>query len=90
MKTFSAPVWEDNLLFDLLEEINSHCEDCATTLVMLGHDPDSRDLRDKLFRSIHSVKGDIGITQIDPLLPRLTAVEDILGMMREGFFAMTA
>lgn len=84
MKTFSAHHVEEDILVDLLDEINLHCQESATTLVMLGHDPDNVELLNSLFRSVHSVKGDLGIVQITPLMPMLTALEDLLGLLRRG------
>lgn len=84
MDIFIPQNLDDDLFYDVVDEVDVLCENSANTLIMLGHEPNSRELLDKLFRSIHTIKGDISLAQISPLLPLLTAVEDILGMMREG------
>ena len=85
MNTFTPVILEDDLMADVVEEVDFLCEESAATLVLLGHDPNDRQLVDKLFRSVHTIKGDIGIAQMTPMLPLLRAIEDILAMMREGF-----
>lgn len=75
---------DDELLFDVVDEINHLSEESEKTLSLLGQDPTNKDLLDKLFRSVHTIKGDIGVAQIAPLFPLLSAMEDILGLMRES------
>lgn len=83
MDTFTPQEFDDDLFFDVVDEVDVLCESSANTLIMLGNDPHNKKLLDQLFRSVHTIKGDIALAHITPLLPILTAVEDILGMMRE-------
>ena len=82
MEMFSPDEFEDDLMFDLLDEITTHVDQCETDLVMLEHDPENNDLLASLFRSVHTIKGDIQIVNMEPMVPLISAVEDILGMLR--------
>ena len=84
MKSFTPLDLDNELLLDVVDEVDLLCEDSANTLVLLSHDPKNRDLLDKLFRSVHTIKGDVGLAKFAPLIPLLSALEDILGLMREG------
>ncbi|MDB1125582.1 HD-GYP domain-containing protein [Vibrio algarum] len=84
MKTFTPVDLDNELLLDVVDEVEILCENSASTLVLLSNDPDNRELLDKLFRSVHTIKGDVGLAQFSPLLPLLSALEDILGFMRQG------
>ena len=84
MKTFTPPVLDDDLLFDVIDEVTVLCEESAATLTMLGREPDNRELLDKLFRSIHTIKGRYRYGAYLAFIAPVGAVEDILAMMREG------
>lgn len=84
MKTFSPVDLDHELLLDVVDEVDLLCEDSANTLVLLSQDPENRELLDKLFRSVHTIKGDVGLARFAPLLPLLSALEDILGLLRDG------
>ena len=84
MEYFSPPEFEDGLLFDLLDEITTHVDECETALVMLERDQNNSELLAHLFRSVHTIKGDIQIVNMEPMVPLISAVEDILGMLRAG------
>jgi len=84
MKVFTPQELEDDLLYDIVDEVKLLSEETANTLIMLSHEPEDRKLLDKVFRSVHTIKGDVALGQMSPLLPLLIATEDILGMMRDG------
>lgn len=83
MKSFIPQDLDPELLLDVVDEVEVLCEESASTLISLGQDPSNRKLLDKLFRSVHTIKGDVGLAQFTPLIPLLSAMEDILGLMRE-------
>jgi hypothetical protein len=86
MITFTPQDLDPELLMDVVDEIEILCEESASTLIMLSHEPNNRKLLDKLFRSVHTIKGDVSLAQFFPVIPLLSAIEDVLGLMREGAF----
>jgi two-component system, chemotaxis family, sensor kinase CheA len=58
-------------------------------LVELEKDPKSRQLLDKVFRAIHSVKGSAGVLGFPKLVGVSHAGENLLGMLRDGDLVLT-
>ncbi|MCU7555422.1 HD domain-containing protein [Alteromonas sp. ASW11-19] len=84
MQTFVPDELEDDILTDLMEEINELYEASEQTLIELELRPEDNELQRALFRSIHTIKGDLGLVNFTPLIPLLQHVEDLLDFLRKG------
>lgn len=63
------------------QEAHQHCEN---TLIDLEHEPDNNALLNDLFRSVHTIKGNLIYVGLRDLSPLLQSVEDILDAIRQG------
>ncbi|WP_414828374.1 HD domain-containing phosphohydrolase [Alteromonas sp. H39] len=84
MQIFVPEELEDDILTDLMEEINELYEASEQTLIELELRPEDNELLRALFRSIHTIKGDLGLVNFSPLIPLLQHVEDLLDFLRKG------
>lgn len=84
MQTFIPEEIEDDILNDLMEEINELYEASEQTLIELELRPQDNELQRALFRSIHTIKGDLGLVNFSPMIPLLQHVEDLLDFLRKG------
>jgi HD-GYP domain-containing protein (c-di-GMP phosphodiesterase class II) len=90
MKTFSPVDQSNEVLYELLEEINELYESSEKTLIELELKPDDTELQNDLFRSVHTIKGDLGIVGFDPMIPLLQHVEDLLHYLRNDEIVYTS
>lgn len=90
MQTFKHEDLEDDILNDLLEEINELYEASEQTLIELELRPEDNELQRSLFRSIHTIKGDLGLVSFTPMIPLLQHVEDLLDFLRKGQIKYTS
>lgn len=90
MQTFEHEDLDDEILGDLLEEINELYEESEQTLIDLEVSPHDNELQRALFRSIHTIKGDLGMVNFSPLIPLLQHVEDLLDFLRNGQIQYTS
>ncbi|GGW93042.1 HD domain-containing phosphohydrolase [Alteromonas halophila] len=90
MQTFVPEDLEDDILNDLIEEIHELYEASEQTLIELELRPDDNELQRALFRSIHTIKGDLGLVNFTPLIPLLQHVEDLLDFLRKGQISYTS
>ncbi|WP_137166040.1 HD domain-containing phosphohydrolase [Salinimonas lutimaris] len=84
MQTFAPEELEEDILTDLMEEINELYEASEQTLIELELRPQDNELQRALFRSIHTIKGDLGLVNFSPMIPLLQHVEDLLDYLRKG------
>lgn len=84
MQIFIHEDLDEDILTDLLEEINELYEGCEQTLIELELKPQDKELQRELFRSIHTIKGDLGLVNFSPLIPLLQYAENILDYLRKG------
>ncbi|MBC3767721.1 HD-GYP domain-containing protein [Neptunicella marina] len=84
MQTFRHDELDEDVLDELLEEINELYEASEQTLIDLEVEPEDNELQRALFRSIHTIKGDLGLVNFTPMLPLLQRVEDLLDFLRKG------
>ncbi|TDF34699.1 HD domain-containing protein [Alteromonadaceae bacterium M269] len=84
MQTFRHEDLDGDILSDLLEEINELYEASEQTLIELELRPEDNELQRSLFRSIHTIKGDLGLVSFTPMIPLLQHVEDLLDFLRNG------
>jgi len=84
MQIFKHEDLDEDILSDLLEEINELYEASEQTLIELELKPEDNELQRSLFRSIHTIKGDLGLVNFSPLIPLLQYAEDLLDYLRKG------
>ncbi|MBT0585430.1 HD-GYP domain-containing protein [Alteromonas oceanisediminis] len=84
MQEFIPDELDDDILGDLMEEINELYEASEQTLIELELRPDDNELQRSLFRSLHTIKGDLGLVSFSPMIPLLQHVEDLLDYLRKG------
>ncbi len=90
MQTFTPEDLDDDILNDLLEEINELYEASEQTLIELELRPEDNELQRSLFRSVHTIKGDLGLVSFTPMMPLLQHVEDLLDYLRKGQIKYTS
>jgi len=90
MQTFVPDDLEEDILSDLMEEINELYESSEQTLIELELRPEDNELQRALFRSIHTIKGDLGLVNFSPMIPLLQHVEDLLDFLRKGQVSYTS
>lgn len=76
---FQRDLMEDFFLD--FQEAHQHCENA---LIDLEHDPDNNTLLNDLFRSVHTIKGNLIYVGLRDLSPLLQSVEDVLDAIRQG------
>ena len=76
-KEFQHDLMEDFFLD--FQEAHQHCE---STLIDLEHSPADTALLNDLFRSVHTVKGNLVYVGLKDLTPLLQSVEDVLDLVR--------
>ena len=90
MQMFTHEDLDEDILTDLLEEINELYEAAEQTLIELELKPKDNELQRALFRSIHTIKGDLGLVNFSPLIPLLQYAEDLLDYLRKGQIEYTS
>lgn len=84
MQMFKHEDLDEDILTDLMEEINELYEASEQTLIELELKPEDNELQRSLFRSVHTIKGDLGLVNFSPLIPLLQYGEDLLDYLRKG------
>lgn len=84
MSIFKPEELEDDILHDLMEEINELYEASEQTLMELELTPKDNELQRSLFRSVHTIKGDLGLVAFTPMISILQHLEDLLDLLRKG------
>jgi HD-GYP domain-containing protein (c-di-GMP phosphodiesterase class II) len=84
MTIFKRSDIEQDIIEDLLEEIQELYEASEQVLIELEIRPTDIELQRSLFRSIHTIKGDLGLVAFHPLVPLVSHVEDLLDLLRNG------
>jgi HD-GYP domain-containing protein (c-di-GMP phosphodiesterase class II) len=90
MKIFSPEDLSEEILNELLEEINELYENSEQTLIELELAPKDSELQNELFRSIHTIKGDLGLVCFEPMIPLLQHIEDLLDYLRNNDIVYTS
>lgn len=90
MQMFKHEDHDEDILTDLLEEINELYEASEQTLIELELKPEDNELQRSLFRSVHTIKGDLGLVNFSPLIPLLQHAEDLLDYLRKGQIQYTS
>jgi len=89
MQSYQMTVDKD-LLYDVQQEVNEILFESEQILIQLEEDPDSEQLLRSLFRLIHTVKGDLTLVEMFPLIPLISSTEDILDYIRKGKMAYSS
>jgi HD-GYP domain-containing protein (c-di-GMP phosphodiesterase class II) len=84
MAIFTPEELEEDILADLSEEIHELHEASEQTLIELELTPLDNELQRALFRSVHTIKGDLGLVGFMPMIEVLQYLEDILDLLRKG------
>ena len=74
---------EDHILIDLVDDINEHYQHCEYALLAMDRGSVDAELVHSLFRSVHTIKGNLGVVGFSPALPMIGAAEDVLGLLRD-------
>ena len=65
MQIFKHEDLDDDILSDLLDEINELYEASEQVLIELELKPEDNELQRSLFRSVHTIKGDLGLVNFN-------------------------
>lgn len=84
MAVFIPEELEGEILHDLNEEIFELYEASLLNLVELELNPSDIEMQKALFRSVHTIKGDLGLVGFTPMIEVLQYLEDILDMLRKS------
>lgn len=84
MDVFTPEELDSDMLNDLMDEINELYEASEQTLIELELTPQDNELQRSLFRSVHTIKGDLGLVGFTPMILMLQHMEDLLDMLRKG------
>lgn len=79
----------DDLLKQFLVEGHELVQQASEDLLALERSPGDADLIDSAFRSIHTLKGSVGLFDLGPMSEALHAAEDLLGALRDGSLQQT-
>ncbi len=74
---------DSDLIDDLADELEEKREISSQLLLELEDAPEDTELIRKLFREIHTMKGDLGLMGLQPFVPLLQAMEDVLDRLRK-------
>ncbi|MFT6261109.1 MAG: HD-GYP domain-containing protein (c-di-GMP phosphodiesterase class II) [Bermanella sp.] len=89
MSNPQASDFDPEIISDLKDELNEKRQNCNDHLLRLEEEPEHKDTVAKLFRDVHTVKGDLGIMGIYQYLPLLQSVEDLMDNLRKGQKSLT-
>jgi len=90
MAVFTPEELDSDILHDLMEEINELYEASEQTLIELELTPEDNELQRALFRSVHTIKGDLGLVGFTPMIKVLQHMEDLLDLLRKGQISYTS
>jgi HD-GYP domain-containing protein (c-di-GMP phosphodiesterase class II) len=83
MLTYKSSV-EKDLLSDVQNEISEMLLESEQVLIQLEQDAENKQLLRALFRFIHTIKSSLTLVEMTPLIPLLSATEDVLDYIRNG------
>ncbi|MCO4321895.1 HD-GYP domain-containing protein [Aliidiomarina quisquiliarum] len=84
MARFQVTDIEADVFADLLDELQELYERCEINLIELEQTPDDVELLRSLFRAVHTIKGDLGLLSITPLIQFLDHLESTLSLLCDG------
>lgn len=75
--------FNQDLMADFFLDFSEAHQSCENTLIDLEHDPANSELLNTLFRSVHTIKGNLVYVGLKDLTPLLQSVEDVLDAVRK-------
>ena len=78
---------DTELVDELLTSFEDHYEIIEVALSKMAHAHDG-ELLNKLFRSVHTIKGNAAIMQLKPLVDFTHALEEVISSLRSGYFVV--
>ena len=84
MSEFRTEQLDHEIVNELLEEFNENLSHAENQIIDLELHPNNNETLNALFRNIHTVKGNLGMAQLLPLVPVLQELEDVLSLLRQG------
>lgn len=79
-----------DLMDDFFLDFREAHQSCENTLIDLEHDPANTELLNALFRSVHTIKGNLVYVGMKDLTPLIQSVEDVLDAVRKHSLAYDA
>tara|TARA_R110001592_G_scaffold27763_17_gene102819 strand:+ start:4375 stop:6906 length:2532 start_codon:yes stop_codon:yes gene_type:complete len=80
----------DELIVEFLAETNESLEELDVDLVDFEQNPNNKDLLEKIFRLMHTIKGTCGFLSLPNLEKLAHHAENVLGLFRDGNLDVTA
>ena len=74
---------------DLMSSFDEHYDELQAALNKLNHHPDDKELINLIFRSMHTIKGNAAMVQIQPLVDVSHGMEETIDAIRDGHFITT-
>lgn len=84
MVRFQVTDIEADIFAELLIELHELYEACEQTLIALEHAPTDTELQHALFRAVHTIKGNLGLLNLNPLIQMVDLVESCISLLREN------
>lgn len=82
MTTHEHEFIDPDLLEEFFSDFSDAHQDCETTLIELENEPDDKELLNALFRSVHTIKGNLIYVGLKDVSPLIQSVEDVLDAIR--------
>lgn len=79
----------NELLAQFVAEARDLLQEAGEDLLALERTPDNEEAINRLFRSVHTLKGSSGLFEVQPLTQILHAAEDIFQAVREHSLPLT-
>lgn len=77
----SSPI-DTDLMEDFFYDFKEAHQNCESILINLEHDPRNKELLNGLFRSVHTIKGNLVYVGLKDLTPLIQSMEDLLDAIR--------
>ena len=90
MSEFRTENLDNEIVNELLEEFSENLSNAENQIIDLELHPENNDTLNALFRNIHTVKGNLGMAKLMPLVPVLQELEDVLSLLRQGDLVFSA
>ena len=89
MLDFSGTMFDDSLIYDFIDECESHLDDIEPKILTLEENMNDLALVDEIFRPVHSIKGGSGFLQIHAVTNFSHEAENLLDAVRKKRLPVT-
>ena len=89
MLDFSGTMFDDSLIYDFIDECESHLDDIEPKILTLEENMNNLALVDEIFRPVHSIKGGSGFLQIHAVTNFSHEAENLLDAVRKKRLPVT-